>query len=95
MNIDINLIYTYFIYLFEISVFVIVGMLLNRLINSNKNKENKMVKKQAFTDQLTGRGNRYMFQAVLDKLILKKKKFAVCFMDLDGFKQMMKEMNCL
>lgn len=87
MNIDTNLIYVYLIYLFEISVFVIVGMLLNKLIDSSKNKENKMVKKQAFTDQLTGRGNRYMFQAVLDKLILKKKKFAVCFMDLDGFKQ--------
>lgn len=87
MNIDINLIYTYIIYILEISVFVVVGMILDKLIDLSKNKENKRVKKQAFTDQLTGRGNRYMFQAVLDKLIVKNKKFAVCFMDLDGFKQ--------
>ena len=47
------------------------------------------VKKQAFTDQLTGKGNRYLLNSVMDSLIRKKKKFALCFMDLDGFKQLM------
>lgn len=45
------------------------------------------MKKQAFTDQLTGKGNRYLLYSVMDNLIKKNKKFAVCFMDLDGFKQ--------
>ena len=87
LNIDANLIYTYLVYLLEVSALIIIGMLVYKLFEFDKNKENKVVKKQALTDQLTGRGNRYMFQAVLDKLIAKKKKFAVCFMDLDGFKQ--------
>ncbi len=87
LNIDANLIYTYLVYLLEVSALIIIGMLVYKLFEFDKNKENKIVKKQALTDQLTGRGNRYMFQAVLDKLIAKKKKFAVCFMDLDGFKQ--------
>lgn len=87
MNIDISVINTYLVYLLEVSILVLVGMLIYKLYELDKNKENKIVKKQALTDQLTGRGNRYMFQQVLDKLIDKKKKFAVCFMDLDGFKQ--------
>ena len=74
-------------YLIEVTILVVIGMLSYKLFELDKNKENKIVKKQALTDQLTGRGNRYMFQQVLDKLISKKKKFAVCFMDLDGFKQ--------
>lgn len=71
----------------EVAVYVIVGMLLYRVIDFRKIKENKRVKQQAYTDQLTGRGNRYKFNSVVDKLIIKNKKFAVCFMDLDGFKQ--------
>lgn len=86
MSIDINMIIEYVKYLIEVSVLVGLGMLVYRMY-ANQSKENKTVKKQAFTDQLTGRGNRYMFQNALDKLIAKKKKFAVCFMDLDGFKQ--------
>lgn len=68
-------------------MFLIVGILLYRLFDENSRRKHKIVKQQAFTDQLTGRGNRYMFNSVVDKLISKKKKFAVCFMDLDGFKQ--------
>ena len=68
-------------------LFVLVGLLLYRLLDESSRRKNKIVKQQAFTDQLTGRGNRYMFNFIMDKLIAKKKKFAVCFMDLDGFKQ--------
>lgn len=87
MNIDIGIIASYAKYLIEVSILIGIGMLLYKLYTADKSKENKIVKKQAFTDQLTGRGNRYMFQDALDKLISKNKKFAVCFMDLDGFKQ--------
>ncbi len=87
MNINAGDLTTYIMYLIEVTILVVIGMLSYKLFELDKNKENKIVKKQALTDQLTGRGNRYMFQQVLDKLISKKKKFAVCFMDLDGFKQ--------
>lgn len=68
-------------------LFIIIGILIYRLVTRNNDKKNQVVKQQALTDQLTGRGNRYMFFSVIDKLIKKSKKFAVCFMDLDGFKQ--------
>lgn len=66
---------------------VALGMVIYRIYVSEALKENKLTKKQAYTDPLTGRGNRHLFLAILDKLIEKKDKFAVCFMDLDGFKQ--------
>lgn len=50
-------------------------------------KKDKRVKKQAYTDELTGKGNRYLFYSDLDRLIEQNKSVAVCFMDLDGFKQ--------
>ena len=65
----------------------VFGILFASLFNRSKEKERLIIKKQAYTDQLTGRGNRYLFMETLDKLIKKGKKFAVCFMDLDGFKQ--------
>lgn len=71
----------------EVAIYVFIGMFLYRILDFKKLKENKKVKEQAYTDQLTGRGNRYKFNLVVDKLIVKDKKFAVCFMDLDGFKQ--------
>lgn len=71
----------------EVAIYVFIGMFLYRILDFKKLKENKKVKEQAYTDQLTGRGNRYKFNFVVDKLIVKDKKFAVCFMDLDGFKQ--------
>lgn len=68
-------------------LFALVGFIIKSIIDSKSKKENVKVKKQAYTDQLTGRGNRYLFYSVIDKLIIKNKRFAVCFMDLDGFKQ--------
>ena len=73
--------------LIEVAIYIISGMVIYRLLDFRKHKENKKVKEQAYTDQLTGRGNRYKFNSVIDKLIIKDKKFAICFMDLDGFKQ--------
>lgn len=76
-----------FLQISEIILFVIFGFVLYQLINFKKIRKSDLEKKQAYTDQLTGRGNRYLFLSVLDKLIKKGNKFAVCFMDLDGFKQ--------
>lgn len=76
-----------FLKIAEIFLLVILGFVLYQLINYRKIRKREVEKKQAYTDQLTGRGNRYLFLSVLDKLIKKGNKFAVCFMDLDGFKQ--------
>lgn len=76
-----------FLKIAEIFLLVILGFVLYQLINYRKIRKREIEKKQAYTDQLTGRGNRYLFLSVLDKLIKKGNKFAVCFMDLDGFKQ--------
>lgn len=76
-----------FLKIAEIFLLVILGFVLFQLINYRKIRKREIEKKQAYTDQLTGRGNRYLFLSVLDKLIKKGNKFAVCFMDLDGFKQ--------
>ena len=76
-----------FLKIAEIFLLVILGFVLYQLIIYRKIRKREVEKKQAYTDQLTGRGNRYLFLSVLDKLIKKGNKFAVCFMDLDGFKQ--------
>ena len=76
-----------FLKIAEIFLLVILGFVLYQLINYRKIRKREIEKKQAYTDKLTGRGNRYLFLSVLDKLIKKGNKFAVCFMDLDGFKQ--------
>lgn len=67
--------------------FFILGAILVLILFKDKADSNKEVEKQAFTDPLTGGKNRHMFMYDLDKLIAKGKKFAICFMDLDGFKQ--------
>lgn len=75
-----------FLWIIEVILLITLGYFLYQIINIKKIRSIKEVRKQAFTDQLTGRGNRYLFISELDKLIEKNKKFAVCFMDLDGFK---------
>lgn len=71
----------------EAAVVAIAAILVYILITRGKNKNLSNVKKQATTDELTGKGNRYLFYSELDKLIEKNADMAVCFMDLDGFKQ--------
>ncbi len=78
---------TAFLQIVEVILFILIGFLLYQIVNFRKIRKNDLEKKQAYTDQLTGRGNRYLFLSVLDRLIKKGNKFAVCFMDLDGFKQ--------
>ncbi len=74
------------IYIVFMGLSLALGAALDRVLNMNKFKEHKEIKKQATTDQLTGKGNRRKFVEDTERLISEKKKFAVCFMDLDGFK---------
>lgn len=67
------------------AIIAIAAILIYKLLIRDKNS--KKVRKQAYTDELTGKGNRYLFYADLDKLIDQDKNIAVGFMDLDGFKQ--------
>ncbi len=69
------------------AIIAIAAILLYILCTRGKSNKAKTVKKQAYTDELTGKGNRYLFYSDLDKLIEKGINIAVCFMDLDGFKQ--------
>ena len=71
----------------SIIIGIIIGYAVSKLKFKNIKKKQTSIEKQAFTDPLTGGKNRYLFMFDLDKLINKNKKFAVCFMDLDGFKQ--------
>lgn len=71
----------------SIIIGIIIGYTVSKLKFKNIKKKQTSIEKQAFTDPLTGGKNRHLFMFDLDKLINKNKKFAVCFMDLDGFKQ--------
>ncbi len=86
MNIDIEFIRAAWIGIVQYLIILLVGMVLYRYSVLYKIKENVKIKKQAFTDPLTGKGNRHKFLSEMDEHINKKEKFAVCFMDLDGFK---------
>ena len=74
-------------FLLNMVVFGVMGALIYRFLKLNEVENQKKVKKQAFTDTLTSIGNRHLFLATMDKILMKKDKFAICFMDLDGFKQ--------
>ena len=69
-----------------VSIILMIGMYIYKLAVTGRLKEHGKMKKQAETDPLTGRGNRHKFVMDLDDKIKKNKKFAICFMDLDGFK---------
>lgn len=73
--------------IFSIIIGIIIGYLISKTKFKGLKKTQVDIEKQAFTDPLTGGKNRHLFMFDLDKLINKEKKFAVCFMDLDGFKQ--------
>ncbi|MCX8075365.1 MAG: EAL domain-containing protein [Clostridia bacterium] len=78
---------TIYINLISILVIFLIGMIAYRYSILNKIREQKIMKKQAYTDPLTCGGNRQLFLKVVDNLIGGKNKFALCFLDLDGFKQ--------
>lgn len=63
------------------------GMILYRYSILYKLRESKVISEAAYTDALTGKGNRYKFNKVMENLVTNEaNRFAVCFMDLDGFK---------
>lgn len=68
------------------AIIAIAAILVYILCTRGKRRSEKRVKKQAYTDELTGKGNRYLLYLELDKFIEQGKNIAVCFMDLDGFK---------
>ncbi len=76
-----------FIEILKAAIVAIAAILLYILYTKVKEKGSKSVKRKAYTDELTGKGNRYLFYSDLDRLISQEKNMAVCFMDLDGFKQ--------
>lgn len=86
MNIDVELVKHVWLKSIEYLSILLLGMIAYRYSILYKIKENKQIKKQAFTDPLTGKGNRHKFLSDMDNHLTKKSKFAVCFMDLDGFK---------
>jgi diguanylate cyclase (GGDEF)-like protein len=86
MNIDMEFAKAVWFGLIEYLTILLTGMVLYRYSILYKIKENIKIKKQAFTDPLTGKGNRHKFLSEMDDHIKKNDKFAVCFMDLDGFK---------
>lgn len=76
----------------EISSFMLLGAIICWLLLRKSFEENKIIKKQATTDALTGKLNRFAFNRDIDTLIQRAEsgnpfKFALCFMDIDGFKQ--------
>lgn len=71
----------------KIIIIAIISVLLYMLCTRGNRKKEKKVRKQAYTDELTGKGNRYLLYLDLDRLIDQEKNIAVCFMDLDSFKQ--------
>lgn len=66
---------------------ILIGMLMYRISIHNKLKLANETKEKATKDPLTGGPNRHLFLQDIEKHISKNKKFALCFMDLDGFKQ--------
>lgn len=70
-----------------IAIFLL-GMLAYGYTTKAKLKESSDIAHAAYIDALTGMGNRYKFNKVMQRKVAdKEKKFALCFLDLDDFKQ--------
>lgn len=63
-----------------------LGMIIYRNSIMYKLKKNEAVSEAAYKDALTGKGNRYKFNEEIQRLVEGDKKFALCVLDLDGFK---------
>ena len=63
-----------------------LGMIIYRNSIMYKLRKNEAVSEAAYKDALTGRGNRYKFNEEIQKLVEDDNKFALCVLDLDGFK---------
>ena len=68
-------------------VLFLLGMIVYGYSTKSKLKESKDIAHAAYIDALTGMGNRYKFNKVIqEKVLHPEKKFALCFLDLDDFK---------
>lgn len=84
---NIELFKTLYIEIILVLCSVVLGMLMYRNSIKYKLRENKAVSEAAYKDALTGRGNRHKFNEVIQKLVAdENSKFALCILDLDGFK---------
>lgn len=87
INLDIDKFTSLYVETIKILSVLLIGMVVYRFSIIYKIRKSKTVEEAAYTDQLTKKGNRYKFNSVMDKLIKdENSKFALCFMDLDGFK---------
>lgn len=86
-GLDYNQFREIYLKIIEILLIYLAGMISYRFSILNTFREQKIIKKQAYTDPLTSGGNRQLFLKVIDNLVSIKKKFALCYLDLDGFKQ--------
>lgn len=86
-NLDIERFTNLYIETIKILSVLLLGMVVYRFSIIYKIRKSKEVEEAAYTDQLTKKGNRYKFNSTMEKLIKdENSKFALCFMDLDGFK---------
>jgi len=68
-------------------VIFLLGMIAYGYATKSKIIENRDMAQAAYIDALTGIGNRYNFNQEINKAVLnKEKRFALCFLDLDDFK---------
>lgn len=66
----------------------LLGMFLYAELTKRKYKKSRQEAIAAYTDALTGLGNRYRFNKVMETMIKHpERKFSLCFLDLDDFKQ--------
>ena len=66
----------------------LLGMFMYAELTKRKYKKSKQEAAAAYTDALTGLGNRYRFNRVIAEMIKHPdQKFSLCFLDLDDFKQ--------
>lgn len=86
-NFDIELFKTIYVEVILILCSICLGMIMYRNSIKYKLRENKAVSEAAYKDALTGKGNRYKFNQETQKLVEDvNNKFALCVLDLDGFK---------
>ena len=86
-NFDVELFKHIYIQIIATLSLVCLGMLLYRYSILYKLRESKVVSEAAYKDALTGKSNRYKFNEVIQTLVKNlDNKFALCFLDLDGFK---------
>lgn len=66
----------------------LLGMFLYAELTKKKYRRSRQEAVAAYTDALTGLGNRYRFNRVMAEMVKHtEKKFSLCFLDLDDFKQ--------